>query len=139
MKYNVPARLAGLVLAAAFLVGTAGCGSKPTGQVSGKVAYRGKILSGWEVQLYSKTNGVGATGSLDSAGRFTIADPLPTGTYEVYLTPPAPPPPPPNPEGSAAPKPAQPIPPKYTDARTSGLSYPVEIGPNEMLIELKDN
>lgn len=126
-----------LLLTAALVVWTAGCSGEPTGSVAGKVVHRGKPLTGWDVQMYSKKLGVGASGSLDSAGRFAIANPLPTGIYEVYLTPPTPPEPTPDKEATPT-KPAQTIPPRYADAKTSGLSFPVEVGPNEFVIELKD-
>jgi hypothetical protein len=131
-------RLSYPLLLTALVFAMAGCGSEPTGQVSGKVAYRGKPLSGWDVQMYSREHGVGATGTLNSSGQFRIADSLPAGTYAVYLTPPEPLPPQEGQSGSAAAKPAPTIPPKYADATTSGLSYPVEIGMNDLLIELKD-
>lgn len=126
-----PVRLAPLLLG---LLAAAGCSSPPpVGQVSGTVVRGGQPVTAGDVNLYMKEKGIGVMAPLDATGRFTIPTPLDVGTYDVYITPPESPD-----AGVAAVKRGPPIPQKYRQATTSGLTAEVKSGPNDLTIELKD-
>lgn len=116
------------------LLAAAGCSfSPPVGQVTGKVTLKGEPVTAGDVNLYMKAKGIGVMAPLDDAGRFTIPTPIEVGTYEVYIAPPQ------SPEaGVAARKSKRPVPVKYWQATTSGLTAEVKEGPNELQIDLKD-
>jgi hypothetical protein len=129
--------LFGLVLAVAVLApGGCGKGGKPTGRVSGQVLYAGKPVTEGEVNFFSKERGVGAVAKIDSSGNYALPDPIETGEYKVYVTPPLPKTV--DPKKGEAKKVSSPIPRKYRDAATSDLTYTVKEGPNDYKIELKD-
>ncbi|MBN9118790.1 MAG: hypothetical protein J0I06_06465 [Planctomycetes bacterium] len=116
------------------LLAAVGCSSPPpVGTVSGKVVRKGEPVTTGSANLYLKAKGIGATAPLDAAGRFTIPDPIEVGIYDVYISPPQSPG-----TGIAVAKGGTPVPTKYWQAETSGLTAEVKAGANELLIELKD-
>jgi len=122
--------VAGLVCLAMMLLPS--CGPRQrVGQVAGKVLNRGRPLADGNVNFHLAEKGFGAITRLDASGNFTFPEPLPTGTYAVYVTPPEPEP---SPKGPIQ-KPAN-IPVKYRDPKTSGLSFEVKAGQNDCPIEL---
>lgn len=138
LQFSLPRRTcAGLMFA--MVLAAVGCGSgtnrAPTGQVAGKVTYKGQPLPAGDVNLYSKERGVGAIGKLESTGTFSISGPVEVGTYAVYVVPPSPGPPEP---GKVAPKVTSNIPKKAQDAATSGLSVTVKEGKNDFTIDVLD-
>lgn len=146
----VPPRLMGCLLACGWiglLIG-AGCGkSVSNGTVSGKVMLEGKpVPEGCTVSFVSDK--FTAAGKVGVGGSYTLLDAgkpnIPTATYKVSVAPPAqqmsdaeydklmsP-----GGTGAAAPPPAV-IPAKFQNPATSGLSYPVQQGPNTIDIDLK--
>lgn len=143
-----------LYLAAAFALGCGGDndGVKgPTGTLKGKVMLAGVPLpAGAGVVLQHAPTGRLYLGMTDASGAFAIDKPsenLPTGRYEVSITPPMevedrsdkaaedalegtkgagpPPPPPVN------------IPAMYRNAHESGLGFDLDPGPNEKTFNLK--
>lgn len=130
-------RWAALAVAlAASAVCWAGCGPQelPAGSLTGKVSLKGEPLSGGMVTIINSDTGIGASGEIDSSGRFRI-DSARTGTYQVAIQPPAAPTPD---EMAAGAKPeSSPIPPKYQDPQTSGLTATVNEGSNEANFDLE--
>lgn len=126
------ARLAWLVMA---IVVAGGCGSgKPEGSVSGKVTYQGNPVATGSVNFLS-TAGVGAQAAI-SNGTYSVNGPLATGEYSVYVAAPLPTPQPPG--AKPTPPPKFEVPPKFQDAKTSGLKVTVKTGKNDLPIEIKD-
>ena len=124
------------LLLAVGLLSVVGCGfGKNTGKVSGTVQFRNRPVTQGNVNFLMKEKGIGATGSIDSSGKYVLDTPLEEGTYVVYLTPPVVEPTRP---GTVAPKVAQEIPPRYRDPNTSQLSFTVKKGTNEYPITLMD-
>lgn len=113
----------------------AGCSSeKPSGLVSGAVSYKGAAVSSGNVNFQLK--GAAASGGVAKieAGRYKLDAPLPVGTYEVYLTETFP-----DPKRGVDTKPVPiGVPRKFLNATTSGLTFEVKAGPNDLPIELKE-
>ncbi len=131
-----PAGVALLVLAAT------GCGGR--GDVSGKVTYKGKPLV-WGTVLFEGSDRTFKQGNIGSDGTYTIRG-LATGEAWVAVSsinPTSPdfqtrlPSRAPRPNRSAGVNGWFPIPQKYDTPFTSGLTYPIKRGPNEIDIELK--
>lgn len=109
-------------------VGLLGCSNeKPKGSVSGTVTFGGKPVTSGSVLFSDATTGTGATASLDTSGKYRI-DSIPTGSYQVAITPP--PAPAPHERQQQAMQ-RVPVPPKYQNSQTSGLTATVGEGTNE--------
>jgi len=121
-----------LLLAVSALVG---CGSKPTGSVSGKVTYKGAPVTSGEVQFIDSAKGKGASGKLDGSGNYTLSGQLEAGTYKVYLQAPTPEQLPP---GQVSKRPPFNVPPKYQDPGQTPITKEVKAGKNEIPIDLTD-
>ena len=75
-----------LLAFAAFCV--AGCSkSVPTGTVKGKVVFDGKPYTEAAVTFLNTKTGDGDSVNINPDGTFQFKDPLPVGTYIVYLSP----------------------------------------------------
>lgn len=121
-----------------FMVGFVafGCGPKdvPRGEVSGSVLYKGKPVTSGNVSLYSPLAGTGSDGTIQPDGSFSIKR-IQTGSYQVSVTPPEQVPPA---EGETPkPQPKFSLPAKYTQGTTSGLTFEVKEGPNELKLDLQ--
>lgn len=120
------------------VVGLIGCDppETPKGTVSGTVTYKGKPITGGEVELYSEAAGVGANVPIDENGRFALNIPIATATYQVCINPPHAHPgeevPPARMRGFRE------TPAKARDLKTSGLTVTLNKGVNDVTIELKD-
>lgn len=122
-------------LAAAVCLGS-GCGSSgpPTGKISGTVTFEGQPVPEGEVCFSCPAQGVFINAPLARDGTYVVTTAkgagLPTGKYQVAVTPP----PPLVPVGTIDhPLPVKPypnIPQKYRDPQTSRL---------ELMVEQKDN
>ncbi len=133
-----------------------GCnpGAVPTVEVSGTVTLDGKPLEGAMVGFYPATGGAPATGQTDSAGKFKLKVPAGKAKVSVSKTeaggeakvdqaaagaapagtalsgPPV--------AGGAPPAPPKSlVPPKYTNADTSGITVEVKSGMQPVTIDLK--
>src|SRR5262245_3907279 len=69
-----------VVMLIAGLVVLAGC-SRPTGSVSGKVSYNGKVLKGGKVVFVSTNGGQSVSGPINEDGTYLIHE-LPTGSHK---------------------------------------------------------
>ncbi|MGC1274113.1 MAG: carboxypeptidase-like regulatory domain-containing protein [Planctomycetaceae bacterium] len=132
----------------AFLV--LGCSSEfdygPRGTISGRLTLNSKpLLPGTHVSFMEPEKGYLAFGTTDAEGNYTVNSAfdgeMPIGTYGVMIQPPA---------GTVDPEslsaedllegqgkvaPSE-IPAKYRQFSTSGLSYPIQEGPNTIDIVL---
>jgi hypothetical protein len=124
------------LLVAAFVM-AAGCGfsGKSSGRVAGAVSLRGQPFTEGTVNFVQKEKGIGAVAVIDSEGKYSFEQPLETGTYSVFVTPPTPEPGVP---GAARPRAPRKIPARYLDPGTSGLSYTVKSGRNDYPITLQE-
>lgn len=116
------------------LLGATGCGGKsvPTGTVTGKVLLNGQPYTDADVIFLSLQSGQGSTGTLQEGGTFRLAEPIPVGTYRVYLAPKAG-----DPEAPPAPvKIDAAVPDKYWNESTSDLQQEIIKGANDVVIEL---
>lgn len=120
-----------LCLAAVTLIG---CSSeKPTGTVQGTVTLDGAPYADAAVVFLSLATGQGASADIQSGGSFQLSDPLPLGTYTVYLAPKAV-------AESDQPAPVtidQTVPEKYWNEAASDIKVDVQQGPNTVTVELK--
>lgn len=124
----------GLLTAAVLVVG---CGQSKGGKVKGQVVYKDQPVAGGSVNFLSRETGSAAIAKIESSGEFTLADPLPAGTYTVYVTPTAAEPAAPGTRVMAAKGPAIPV--KARDPGTSGVTVTVKPGENPpMTILLTD-
>ncbi|MCA9014124.1 MAG: hypothetical protein KDA77_02220 [Planctomycetaceae bacterium] len=151
-----------IFLAAILLTVSTGCGgdtgdgySGERGQVSGTITLDGQPLKeGCQVLFIAQQGSYTAGGAIQADGKYTLtySDPkgLPTGIYEVQLTPPIEPP---STEGQDPTKMAQniqmgpkkvtgaeknePFPTKYASAATSMLKFDVKAGDNTADFQLK--
>ncbi|WP_439620657.1 hypothetical protein [Gemmata sp.] len=108
----------------------------PKGTVSGTVVYKGKPITGGEVELYCEAAGVGANVPIDESGRFALAIPIAAATYQACINPPHAHP------GEEVPparmRAFREVPAKARALKTSGLTVTVNKGANDVTIELKD-
>ena len=112
----------------------AGCGSKRTlGRVEGNVTLNGKPCSGVMVLFECVKERAFITANVGNDGRYAVqmaeGHGLPVGTYQVSVRP-APP------TDWSRPPQTVPIPPRYRDPKTSGLTLTVEEGENRYDIPL---
>ncbi|WP_148080512.1 peptidase associated/transthyretin-like domain-containing protein [Roseimaritima ulvae] len=113
-----------------------GCSpSIPEATLSGNVTLNGKPYSDSAVMLIDLNSGQAGGTDIQPDGSFAIADPLPLGTYNVYLAPKA------LSEAEAAS--AAPItidtsvPDKYWSEHSTDITVTIEEGENTATIELK--
>jgi hypothetical protein len=135
-SYRSLARLIALSITGLAIAGCGGS-AKPQGTVTGQVKYQGNPLTAGEVNLMQKETGTGATASLDKTGRFKLASPILTGSYNVSFTPPVPKQLPPGSPLEAPPP--FPIPPKYQDPVQSDLKVEVKKGANDLNITVPES
>ena len=116
------------------------CSSGPeTGQVRGKVTFKGKPVTEGTVTFLNPTEGGGAEAEIKSDGSYSVEGPVVVGNYMVEVkplmhivdtdpgrTPPAP-----------MEKPAPDIPRKYRMQGTTPLTATVKTGPNELNFDMK--
>ncbi len=107
------------------------CGGRPTGDVSGKISYNNRPLSLGTVAMIAE-DGTVASGMI-SDGQYKVEGvPIGPATIIIHVYPPSPMMhPPTGPEAGAKPKPRLifvPIPDRYSDASSSGLTYTVAKG-----------
>jgi hypothetical protein len=121
---------------AAALLFILGCG-QPTGEVSGKVTYKGEPVTEGSVGLRMKSKGIAQDAKLDGSGTYTMPAPLPVGTYQAYYVPPTVEPQDPKIK-APPPKIKSVVPKKHQDAQTSGVSVEVKTGKNDITIDFKD-
>ena len=113
-----------------------GC-SEPTGGISGKVTYKNAPVTTGSITFQMKSKGNAQEAKLDATGTYTMAAPMPTGTYQAFYNPPLPEPQDPS-KGGRAPVVTSIVPKKYHSPETSPLSFEVKSGKNELPIEFKD-
>jgi hypothetical protein len=115
-------------------VALAGCGSaKPMGTVQGTVTLDGAPYADAAVIFLSMETGQGASGDIQSGGTFSLSDPLPVGTYTVYLAPKAV-------AETDQPSPVtmdRTVPEKYWNEAASDIKIDIQEGPNAVTVELK--
>lgn len=112
-----------------------GC-SEPTAAISGKVTYKGAPVTVGSISFNIRNKGIAQNAALDSTGAYTMAVPMPPGTYQVYYAPP--PLPPPGSMKVGEPVAKSIVPKKYHTLESSALSFEVKAGQNDIPIELKD-
>lgn len=140
-------RLCVILAVSAFLAGCGGGGSKApvTVPVKGVVKYQGKPVPKLSI-AFIPDKGMLASGTTDTNGKFTLMTNKPgdgamVGTYKVAISfvsdeiPEMPGLP-----GTEKPLPPSPIPKKYADAKTSGLTKTVEkdAAKNDFTFDLTD-
>lgn len=132
--------VASLACLAVTLPAIPGCGratkvKKITGKVQGTVTFNGQPVKAGTVSFEAKNGGEGVSADLDSSGKFTVADPVPIGTYIAVVTPVTL-----NPDEVAdgkQPPPSDDIPEKYRSADTSDLTFEIKEGPNTFEVKMK--
>lgn len=92
--------------------------------VSGTVTLNGKPVSGGNVGFYSMQFGMAGHTALDKEGKFTFADPIAPGDYQVYFI-------------TDNGKPLRGMPAKYMSETSSDFSVPVKDGENQLVIDIK--
>lgn len=111
----------------------AGCGSsKPMGTVKGTVTLNGSPYADAAVIFLSLKTGQAASADIQAGGAFQLTEPLPTGTYTVYLAPKA---------AGASDQPApvsidRAVPDKYWNEAASDIKIDVKEGANDVKVEL---
>lgn len=132
-----------LVIALLCTLTLAGCRSSdtrddgPSGTVSGTVTFEEQPVTEGQVQFYSESSGAGGVGELDATGKFTIAQPVPTGIYKVFVTPPAEPAPESATGEFAEQREFGNIPEKYRSELSTDLTAEVKEGENAFEFDLK--
>ncbi len=123
-------------LALTLTLPLAGCSpSIPEGTVSGTVTLNGKPYSDSAIMLIDLNSGQAAGVDIQPDGSFAIADPLPLGTYNVYLAPKSL-----SEAEAAAAKPISidtSVPDKYWSEHSTDIKIKVEEGENTAAVELK--
>ncbi len=114
-----------------------GCTPKGPKQVdvTGSVSWQGKPVATGTVTLYSKTTGQGASANLGADGTFKLVKVI-VGSYQVSVTPPILT----IPKEGETPKPLPPfpVPAKYQEDQTSGLTFEAKADTSNVLtLDLK--
>ena len=112
-----------------------GC-AKPvaTGTVKGAVTLDGEPYDNAAVMFLSLQTGQAGTADIQSGGSFTLVDPLPVGSYKVFLTPKASTS---NPEEAAPVQIDTNVPDKYWNEASTDITADVKEGENTVTVELK--
>ncbi len=127
-------------LVSIFLVSVSfaiGCNTEEpvkTGTVEGTVKLKGKSFDSGTVGFQNPETGATDAAQVGEGGKFSLASPLPVGTYKVYITPPEAPQPDDEESGKLANQGPE-VPDKYQDGSTSGESVEVKEGPNSFEID----
>jgi hypothetical protein len=103
------------------------------GTVQGTVTLDGAPYADAAVIFLSMETGQGASGDIQSGGTFSLSDPLPVGTYTVYLAPKAV-------AETDQPSPVtmdRTVPEKYWNEAASDIKIDIQEGPNAVTVELK--
>jgi hypothetical protein len=127
-----------LFASVAFLMTfSVGCGDSPAvGTVEGTVSLDGKPYDDAAVMFLDAKTGQAAGTDIQDGGQFTFNEPIPTGTYDVYLAPRTVP----MEEGSPeAVKIDESVPEKYWNETTTDIEVVVSEGENSVTIELKNS
>lgn len=122
--------LALVILAAACCLGCAK--SVPKGTVEGKVTLNDQPYSDAAVVFLDFKTGQAGAADIQAGGKFQLKDPLPVGTYKIYLAPKVA-------GASADPAPVkidQSVPDQYWNESTSPLSADVVAGKNDIPVKL---
>ena len=122
-----------MVLVAAFVC-FAGCGPKPqpTSTISGKVTCNGKPVTCGSVTFYDAAKGAGADAPISADGSFSVAK-VPLGDYQVGVMPPQL-----GPDAPVTPEVKNfPVPVKFRDGMTSGLTCKVDKEKVDLPIDIK--
>lgn len=109
--------------------------SQPTGTVRGTVTLGDAPYDKAAVMLFSPTTGPVGIADLQPGGTFAMIDPIPVGTYTVYLAPKSVD----SGDGSAQPMAVtidESVPDKYWNEASSDVSIEVKEGPNEVTVKL---
>ncbi len=111
-----------------------GCAkTTPVGTVKGKVTLNDAPYGDAAVIFLSLETGKGGSSNINADGTFALKDPLPVGTYKVYLAPKVG-------EASDQPKPVsmdKAVPDKYWNEAATDISIKVAAGPNDVKVELR--
>jgi len=114
-----------------------GCGVSDECTIEGKVTYKDLPLSSGDVNISQSGKGVGAVCPIDSNGVFNLSTPVPTGVYEVSVTPTMIPP-----SGIPGVKEKSSVvlflPKKVQNFKTSGISFSLKNGVNQVSVEIMD-
>jgi len=127
-----------LLICFSLLTGCGGSDTEPTGSVTGNVTYNGAPLAEGLVNIYSEGRSVVGTAEIDTEGNFKFENPIATGDYRVYISPPPPPAPPEPGQPPLKIKPPQKIPEKYRTANSTDLNITIAPGTNELALILSD-
>ncbi len=133
----IPSRLGRAYILGLLILLSAGCGSGDTGTITGKVTYKGSPIAEGDVNIVNKAKGIGIVASIGPEGIFKVTTPLPLGAYEASVTPPAKAPPGLPGKREKEQKYAD-IPKKARDFKTSGLSFTIKNGVNDVSFDIKD-
>ena len=132
-------RLPVLLFVVPMLALLSGCGAAEEplefGEVSGKLTLNGAPLTTAMIVFNRTETGHGGSATADGEGKYVVSDKLPSGNYQVLITPA--PIKPPNPGEPAPVIPPNKIPAKYSSPATSGLAADVAPGPNTFDFDLK--
>jgi len=130
----------GLIVAVSLAL-VAGCGpaAKPSGDVTGKVTYKGAVVPDAKIQIQSPETGYADGAKLDAAGKYQFATPVVAGKYNVSIEPIIQ-----QPVAGTAPATTKPaeradIPKKYRSSATSELTLTVTKGKTTTFdVDMKD-
>ena len=129
-----------LAFVAAALIAAAGCGGVYDSTVTGVVKLNGNVVPRGTVSFVPNAAGPAAYGLIQSDGAYSLhtgrEEGLPAGQYTVTVAANEPPATPTSKDGGPPPT-GKPITPAwYRDPATSGLSFEVKAGDNEIILEL---
>lgn len=124
----------GLLLILFVCVAVLGCGPSegPTGTVKGTVTLDGEAYSNAAVVFLSPTTGQGGSADVGATGAFTLPEPIPVGSYTVFLAPKSV-------DESNEPAPVsidQSVPDKYWNEADSDITIEVAEGENNVTVAL---
>jgi hypothetical protein len=114
-----------------LFLGLAGCGlGSTTGDLSGSVSYQGEPVRSGTV-VFLSADGVKQYAKITPEGTYRIAE-IPTGTVLIAVIPHQR-----NPFPSGKTEKPAPLPERYTDPKTSGITHDVRAGSQQFDIDLK--
>lgn len=127
-----------LAMLCGSVVMACGCSNKPpTGTVTGTVTFEGEPYSNAGIMFLSLETGNGSGSKINPDGSYALADPIPVGTYSVYLAPKE------DEEGPTSidqPVPVymdKTIPAEYWSESTTKIKFDVKEGPNVFPVDIK--